>query len=62
MYDNTNEIIVCNSAKTNDMKDIDRAIEKLKLQEINLVDLYLSSSLNVETINHKMLNHKSISS
>lgn len=53
MYDNTNEIIVCNSTKTNDIKDIDRAVEKLKLQEKKLVDLYLSSSLNVETINHK---------
>lgn len=53
MYDMDNEIIVCNSTKTNDIKDIDKAIEKLKLQEKKLVDLYLSSSLNVETINHK---------
>ncbi|MGX8851702.1 recombinase family protein [Amedibacillus sp. YH-ame10] len=53
MYDMDNEIIFCNSTKTNDIKDIDKAIEKLKLQEKKLVDLYLSSSLNVETINHK---------
>lgn len=53
MYDMDNEIIVCNSTKTNDIKDIDKAIEKLKLQEKKLVDLYLSSSLNIEAINHK---------
>lgn len=47
------EIIVCNSNRTKDIKDIDKAIEKLKNQEKRLVDLYLSSSLNVETINHK---------
>lgn len=53
MYDMDNEVIVCNSTKTNDIKDIDKAIEKLKLQEKKLFDLYLSSSLNVEAINHK---------
>ena len=35
------------------LKDIEKAIEKLKLQEKRLVDLYLSSNLDVETINHK---------
>ena len=53
MYDMDNEIIVCNSTKTKDIKDIEKAIERLKLQEKKLVDLYLSSSLNVEVINHK---------
>jgi len=53
MYDMNNEIIVCNSTKTKDIKDIEKAIEKLKLQEKKLVDLYLSSTLNVETINNK---------
>lgn len=53
MYDMDSEIIVCNSTKTKDIKDIDKAIEKLKQQEKRLVDLYLSSTLNVETINHK---------
>ena len=53
MYDMNSEIIVCNSTKTKDIKDIDKAIEKLKTQEKKLVDLYLSSTLNVETINHK---------
>ena len=53
MYDMDSEIIVCNSTKTKDIKDIDKAIEKLKQQEKRLVDLYLSSTLNVEMINHK---------
>lgn len=35
------------------ISDIDKAIEKLKLQEKKLVDLYLSSNLNVDAINHK---------
>lgn len=48
-----NEIITCNYTKSDDVKDIEKAIEKLKLQEKRLVDLYLSSNLNVETINHK---------
>lgn len=53
MYDMDNEIIVCNSNKTKDIKDIEKAIDKLKLQEKKLVDLYLSSTINVETINYK---------
>ena len=48
-----NEIITCNSTKSNDVKEIEKAIEKLKLQEKRLVDLYLNSNLDVETINHK---------
>ena len=48
-----NEIITCNSTKSNDVKKIEKAIEKLKLQEKRLVDLYLSSNLDVETINYK---------
>lgn len=48
-----NEIITCNSTKSNDVKEIEKAIEKLKLQEKRLVDLYLSSNLDVETINYK---------
>ena len=48
-----NEIIVCNSTKSKYIKEIEKAIEKLKLQEKRLVDLYLSSTLDVETINHK---------
>ena len=53
MYDTDNEIIVSNSTRTKEIKDIDKAIEKLKQQEKKLVDLYLSSSLNVEVINYK---------
>lgn len=53
MYDMDNEIIVCNSTKTKDIKDIEKAIKKLKMQEKKLVDLYLSSTLNIETINYK---------
>ena len=48
-----NQIITCNSTKSDDVKDIEKAIEKLKLQEKRLVDLYLGSNLDVETINHK---------
>lgn len=48
-----NEIITCNSTKSNDVKEIEKTIEKLKMQEKRLVDLYLSSTLDVETINHK---------
>ena len=53
MYDNSNEIITCSSTKSNEVKEIEKAIEKLKVQEKRLVDLYLSSTLDVETINHK---------
>ena len=53
MLSMNNEIITCNSTKSNDVKEIEKAIEKLKMQEKRLVDLYLSSTLNVETINHK---------
>ncbi len=48
-----NGIITCNATKSNDAKEIEKAIEKLKIQEKKLVDLYLSSTLDVETINHK---------
>ena len=53
MYEMTYEIAVSNSTKTKDIQEIDKAIQKLKLQENKLVDLYLNSSLNVETINNK---------
>ena len=53
MYDMDNEIAVSNFTKTKDIKDIEKAIEKLKMQENKLVDLYLSSTLNIETINYK---------
>jgi len=53
MYDMDSELITSNTTKTNDIKNIEKAIEKLKVQEKRLVDLYLSSTLNVEVINHK---------
>lgn len=53
MYEQKNEIIVCNSNRSKELKDIDKAIDKLKLQEKKLVDLYLTSNLNVDAINHK---------
>lgn len=53
MHDNSNEIITCSSTKSKEVKEIEKAIEKLKVQEKRLVDLYLSSTLDVETINRK---------
>lgn len=53
MYEMTFEIVVSNSIKTKDIQEIDKAIQKLQLQEKRLVDLYLNSSLNIETINNK---------
>jgi len=58
MFDKTNEIIVSSSKRPKGLKDIDKAIDKLKLQEKRLVDLYVNSSLNVETINQKSENIK----
>jgi len=58
MYDNDNEILTSNSKKSKEIKDIEKAIDKLKVQEKRLVDLYLSSSVNVETINQKNENIK----
>src|SRR5574344_324012 len=58
MQDNTNEILTSNSKKSTELKDIDKAIDKLKIQKKKLVDLYLSSSLNVEVINQKNENIK----
>ena len=48
-----NEIITCNSTKSDDVKDIEKAIEKL--QEKRLVDLYLSSNLDVENMIHRLI-------
>lgn len=53
MFDNTNEIITSSSTKSKEIKDTEKAINKLKMQEKRLVDLYLNSTLDVETINHK---------
>lgn len=53
MYEMEFEIIVSNFTITKDIQEIDKAIQKLKLQENKLVDLYLNSNLSVETINNK---------
>lgn len=53
MYDRDSEIIVPNTNINNEIKNIDKAIEKLKIQSNKLVDLYISSNLSVETINNK---------
>jgi len=58
MYDNSNDILTSNTNKSKEIKDIEKAIDKLKVQEKRLVDLYLSSSLNVEVINKKNDNIK----
>ena len=48
-----NDVIIATNSKSNDVENIDKAIDKLKIQEKKLVDLYLTSSLDVETINAK---------
>jgi predicted nucleic acid-binding Zn-ribbon protein len=53
MFNNRNEILTSNSKKSKEIKEIEKAIDKLKLQEKRLVDLYINSSVNVETINTK---------
>ena len=53
MYDNDSGILVPNTNKTSELEDIDKAIEKLKLQEKKLINLYLNSSFDLETINAK---------
>ena len=53
IYDMDNEIMTCSSTKNKDIENIEEAIEKLKRQEKRLVDLYLSSSINVDAINQK---------
>ena len=53
MYDHNNELIVSNSSKSKEIKDIEKALVKLKNQEKKLVDLYISSNLDVDTINTK---------
>jgi len=53
MFNKRDEILTSSSKKSKEIKDIEKAIDKLKLQEKRLVDLYVNSSLDVETINHK---------
>ena len=53
MLSQENEIITSSSSKTDDLKEIDKAIEKLKMQEKRLVDLYLDNRLDINIINQK---------
>ena len=53
IYDMNNEIMTCSLTKNKDIENIEKAINKLKSQEKRLVDLYLSSSINVDAINQK---------
>ena len=53
MYDNSNEILTSSSKKPDELKEIDKAIDKLQLNQKKLIDLYLGSTVNVEMINQK---------
>lgn len=48
-----NEIIVSNNYRISEIDDLNSAIEKLKIQEKRLIDLYMSSTLSVDVINNK---------
>lgn len=53
MSENPENIIKPKIDTNKDFENIEKAIQKLKQQEEKLVELYLSSSLDVETINRK---------
>ena len=53
MTENPENIIKPKIDTNKDFENIEKAIQKLKHQEEKLVELYLSSSLDVETINRK---------
>ena len=53
MLSSNNEIITSSSSKTDDLKKIDKAIEKLKIQEKRLVDLYFDNKLGLKIIKQK---------
>lgn len=53
IYEHKNELIVSNVSKNKELQDIEKALTKLKNQEKKLVDLYISSNLNVDAINTK---------
>lgn len=53
MTENPENIIKPKIDTNKDFKNIEKAIQKLKQQEEKLIELYLSSSLDVETINRK---------
>ena len=53
MTENPENIIKPKIDTNKDFENIEKAIQKLKQQEEKLVELYLSSRLDVETINRK---------
>ena len=53
MYEHKSELITSNTSKSKEINDIEKALIKLKNQEKKLVDLYISSDLNVDAINTK---------
>ena len=48
-----NTIIINKPNNQKEIKDIEKALENLKIQEKKLIDLYLNSSLNIEILNQK---------
>lgn len=55
MLNNPENIIAPKNDKDKEFKRIEKSINKLKEQEKKLVDLYLSSNVDVETINNRNL-------
>lgn len=53
MLNNPENIIEPKNDKNKDFEALEKSLKKLKEQEKRLVDLYLTSTLNVETINKK---------
>lgn len=53
MYEHKSELITSNTSKSKEINDIEKALIKLKNKEKKLVDLYISSNLNVDAINTK---------
>ena len=53
MCEHKSELITSNTSKNKEINDIEKALIKLKNQEKKLVDLYISSNLNVDAINTK---------
>ena len=53
IYEHKSELITSNTSKNKEINDIEKALIKLKSQEKKLVDLYISSNLNVDAINTK---------
>ena len=53
MLNNPENIIAPKNDKSKEFEQIEKSLKKLKEQEKKLVDLYLSSNINVESINNK---------